>query len=325
MPADLVAVQEGLLSPAELLDRTRAVLLETPPTVMQQALLDPSQRDIAAFDLKIVETGLTHSGVTPPERLTALVDTFSQATGRPPIITYEELIFVNPLDTDPRTFTTGEVGRAERDFYEGHHRIEGTMEVVNTGMRNAIAALAERGPEAVEEVRESLGELTAQFKATYEPMHALGRVMDPKVFNAFRIYFLPLRGLSGASGAFSASIPEFDYLLGGETLEPEHVQHLEGNKPYFPSEGYRKMEDARVLSEQGLSLNSLQQKIGDTTLTEQLAVIDGALKRFRGMHMAAVAVQLPDVFVGNSAGSTGEPTVPAFLRRRKDTKHITEA
>jgi len=43
------------------------------------------------------------------------------------------LIFINPLNQDPRLFFKGKVGISELDFYIGHNQIEQKFEpVINT-------------------------------------------------------------------------------------------------------------------------------------------------------------------------------------------------
>lgn len=323
MPVVLGDIRAGRTNGDILVGKSKLLLDSLPPHTFDIAISDPSKRDLAGLDLKMLEAGIIHSGLKPPEHLVQLVDRFANEGGQPSIVTYEDLIFINPLDTDPRTYTDGVVGKSERDFYIVHKRIEDVMEIVNGGLKETVIQLAQEGESGIPSAQVSLAEISAAFQSTLPAMDDVGDQMPKEHFKEFRGYFTPVRGLKGASGAFSTSIPTFDLLLGGENLDPEHLKYMYENQQYFPRQGYEDMQAAIHMTERGLTLNALQEQLGNNELTNSLIGIDNTLKRFRGKHIKAIARQLPDVLRGESIGSAGETDVAVFLKDRINTQHIT--
>lgn len=324
MPHDLAEVREGRLAASSLAVKADILLGGITEKTLDTTLHNPKKRDLATLDLTILEAGIVHSGAEPSEKLTMLVDTFSTRAERPPVVTYEDLIFTNPLGTDPRTYTSGSVGRSERDFYLTHLLIEDVMTEVNDNVKDTINQLDQQGISALAKAQERLSRIATRFQDTLEPMHQVGTAMPKAHFDEFRIYFQPhpTRELKGASGAFSASIPTFDLLLGGEMIEPEHLQYLKDNEQYFPRGGYKDILDGIAAADQGLTLNALQQRFGVPELTAPLTHMDKILRQLRGKHLGAVARQTPQVYNGGQAGTAGETDAAGFLQRRQRTSHI---
>ncbi|MGD9649620.1 MAG: hypothetical protein AB7U41_02400 [Dongiaceae bacterium] len=171
------------------------------------------------------------TAATIPLILIEAVKRYSQKLDMPTVLTYEDLILINPLDQDPRLFSTEEVGKTEIDFYRGHFLIEQALEQVIDSL-----AAARRDPEtlltnlqkAVDFIL-PLKELTAAFRDTMSTAH----------FAAFRGYFAvnAYNSLVGPSGRFSAKVQHVRILLDGDrlhTVSPGLLPDLFGHYDYYP-------------------------------------------------------------------------------------------
>lgn len=324
LPQELEYVRNGQAHGDDLRDIAADILRNTSDSIFANALQDPLQRDLAGLDLKILEAAIVHSSSKPPGMLVQLVNKFSQASDQPPIITYEEIILVNPV-LDRRTFTNGEIGKSEADFYEGHRLIEGHLDNVVDGIVSGIQILAERNIAGVEEVTQRLQTASAGFTSVIEYMHVIGMKMRREHFAEFRQYLgsHSLRNLKGPSGAFTAGIPTIDLLLAGENLPGEFYAYLEENRMYFPRSGRKGLERARILGQNGLSLVSLTEQLGfPEQLTDPISAISEQVRVFRGHHYRGVKYQIPGAITGDVQGTGGEMDPGTFLRERMKMRHM---
>lgn len=281
-------------------------------------------RDMAGLDLKILEAAVVHSGGTPPKRLILTVDMVAELTEQPAGITYEEIILINP-PSDRRTFTQGEIGQSEADFYEGHRCIEGNLATAITGEREAITRLRQNGPAVVDEVVNLLGVTSANIAVVNEYMGVIGMRMPRTSFEVFRRYLTthPTRGLKGPSGAFTAKIPILELFLAGEQLPADYHQYLADNRIYFPRNEREEIDEACRLAQNRFSLTAICQQIGrPAVLVQRLAEISGLIRDFRGRHYRGVKHQIPGAVSGKMAGTGGEVNPGVFLIDRMKIRHI---
>ena len=282
-----------------------------------------TELDQAAFDLKMLEIALVTYGEQPPTELTQLVDTFSEATGQLPMITYEDLIYINP-ESDPRTFTMGEVGNSEYDFYFGHLRIERVLETVTQQVEQAAQLLQQETPQVPQAIA-ALEEAVQLFSEAQQDMHAVGMDLPKDHFAIFRKFFNthPTRELKGPSGAFTAAVPVLDMRLGGENLEPSYFNYLQDNEMYFPRTGRQEMAHAYQKIEAGETLSTLSAGVGNPEeLVNVLHALSDQVRQFRGQHYRGVRHQIPEAVTGNLMGTGGEEDPGQFLRGRMRMRHI---
>lgn len=282
------------------------------------------QLDQAAFDLKILETVLVTYGLPVPDKLVSLVNQFSEATFQLPVITYEDLIYINP-GSDPRTFTRGEVGDSEYNFYLSHLRIEQTLEAVIRQVEYAAFQLEDN-----HNTNQALTELDRAiqiFGTALAELKTIGMDMPRNNFAVFRKFFNthPTRGLKGPSGAFTAAVPVLDMLLGGENLDASYFDYLRDNEMYFPRSGRQKMADAYKKIENGKTLTALAASIENPQeLVDRLQTISAQLRQFRGQHYKGVKHQIPGAVSGTVAGTGGEADPGKFLRQRMKMRHLKD-
>jgi hypothetical protein len=329
MPARLAGIREGVGDIQRLAHDVELMIARLRNTALCSTLVDTHTLDLALFDLKMIEAGIVHSArlifatTWPPQNLVQLVNAFAKAADQPPTLTYEELVLINPPQ-DRRTFTTGRVGQSETDFYEKHRIIEAHMDETLKHFWRAIDILAQQGEAGVDEASLLLQHSLAYLHPIVKYARILGMNMPKEDFTTFRTYFEnhPLRKTKGASGAFSATIPTADLLLGGENLAEDHLRYLHDNMQYFPRRGREDIRRALALVKEGLSLNSLYQSVGKPEeLGAILQKLSWKIHDFRTMHYLVVKHQLLKVITGESSGTSGEKG--EFLERRKNTHHIT--
>lgn len=321
MPHDLAAIRAGKGNIESIVAKSR-ILLESTRPFITTVLDHPLKRDLAGLDLKMLESGIVHLGGEPPEELTQTVDRFSASNGQPAGLTYEEIIMINPFE-DRRTFTVGEVGRTEADFYEIHRLIEVNLDVAIGASRSAIALLSQHGDIAA--AVDTLKTAQAVLEPVVANMHSVGNQMDPEIFGEFRPYLTthPVRGLKGPSGAFTAGVPTLELLLTGETLPAEYISYLAENRDYFPREGRENIAQALELAGSGLSLRSLCESLGmPESLVQGLRDVSQQIRSFRGKHYQGVRNQVPEAINGNVSGTGGESDVKSFLHKRAKIRHI---
>lgn len=323
LPGALTTIKEGGF-PLDFHQLSDELIDGLTPSAISKAALTQDSADLALFDLLIMDNARVRT-IGPNSKLTGLIDRVAEMKGRPPIITYEDLIFINPLQTDCRTHTDGDVGRSERDFYVVHRGIESHLGVIIEVLKQSIDKLFLEGVGAVEGVYRDIHSAGLRWKDINEGMDVLWKEMSPDHFSAFRPYFLehPIRRTSngekykGPSGAFTASIPIFEILFAGEKMQKEQFKYFEENEIYFPRKGREGIQEALGYLQEGRTLTQGANLVGNPpTLVEELAKFDQYLNEFRGKHYAGVRRQIPGSIEGKVSGSAGETNVGRFLRGR---------
>lgn len=320
MPQVLSRIRNGEATVDELVNAGEGLA----PDFRMRVITDPTLRDLASLDAKMLEAAIVHSGGTPKKRLARLVDDLSRASHMKPGVTYEDLIFINPLTSDPRLFTTGEDGRAERDFYLGHRLLETPLGEVVKKCKDAAAVLGAQGHRGIVKAGNLLQEAQQIFTPVTTYTHHIGKDMGKDNFKTFRQYLggNPQRGVVGPSGKFTAGIPTLDFLLGGFPIFAEYP-NLEEELGYYPRAGQRDIQYARALAQTRQSIVDVSREFGNPDeIYKPLQDMSAAIREFRGMHMKAVRHQVPEALANSATGTGGEQDPGTFLRGRMRIHHV---
>lgn len=269
------------------------------------------EREIALLDLLILQSALGNSGGEVPQKLTDIIGHLAEREGRIPALTYEDVILVNPLDADPRTFTTGKVRETEMQFYRAHRTIEEAGLILNELVGESLKYL--RGS-TIDFAKYLLNQTGLPTAIILQEMFGL-KELDKEDFATFRIYFggYP-KGNKGPSGAFSPAIATVDVLLSGRDLPEDRHDYLRDNRPYFPRNGQRDIDRAYELVDSVGALDSHRKE--DLSIDEYASKLHQFLTLFRSAHQGRVGEQIPEALKGLIPGTGGEVDVATFLRER---------
>lgn len=295
---------------------------ETVTKLLHKSSLDPNL-SLACFDLKILETSLLYLKFDPLEKLTKLVEQFSKAAQQPFFITYEELVLINP-NTDPRTFTPGFIGESEFSFYQGHFQIEQILNKVIDWIKKAATNLMIGDIEAA---AMNILQASGAFAKILDYGKQVGFKMPREHFQYFRKFFIPspLRAgvLVGPSGLLTAGIPVVEFLLSGENLPSELFTFAEKHLEYFPRKGRVEIVLAFQAADEGYTITSLAEKLGNPPrLIAAIEDLSAAIRHFRAEHYKSVQHQLPELIKGNELGTAGVYDPAQFLRDRMKIRHV---
>ena len=203
------------------------------------AELSEPQSRLACADMAILNQACGHAGVAMPANLAMLLANLAGRHGRWPTMLYEDCVLNNPIDVDPRLFTTGDTGDCERDFLRLHRCIEDAIGAVirhladMAGGENRLALIA-----ACDLHIKTATECFAAF-------HAMPR----DLFAQFRgFYATPPNGRHlGVGGRFSESINTLRIMLDGRRIAwviPNYFNELLENMGYYPSTGRMRLMTA---------------------------------------------------------------------------------
>jgi len=145
------------------------------------------------------------------------------------VLSYEDMILTNPVQTDPRVYCLGAAGVEERDFCLGHQLIENELQL-------AIDALLALRDVAGADARQCLALCMKHLETANYVLTRFYEHMSPDLFGQFRVFYgkNPYKDRLGPSGRFSARIVAASVLLIGEELFLQ--------KPQFFSDVYRLSE-----------------------------------------------------------------------------------
>lgn len=207
----------------------------------------------------------------------------------PATMTYEDLIFVNPLEPAPYVLSENpEVAAHEALFYSSHRSIEDTL---------AETIVAIQGEE-FDIVIASLREAGQKFGSLY-------RQLEPSAFAVFRPYFRGINGFPGPSGLFTAVIPIIDLLShGGSNIsEDERIRLIKDvDRGLYPSHQSGLLKDLLVIEDPQVEMPS------DVRLS-----VEALLNRFRNVHGKSVEKFVPQALHAGAEGSGGVADVAGYL------------
>ncbi len=255
---------------------------------------------------------LWHTGSELPKSLIKLLRLFSQVTGDPQILTYQDIIIENPR-SDLRTFFHKKsIGQSESFFYVMHQIIEDVMIPVIGIIKNAIS-LGFISENYLNEVQNRL------IKAN----QIMGELMDSLNnldFVIFRKFLSSVGDLKGPSGAFSGTYPILDLLwLGNSNVFKGNLERYKVDNMYFPS--FQRKDILSLTNNIFVSVNTLKSTniAGFESLYE---ILQKYLTEFRGRHLGAVKKHIPDVFNDKERGTMGQNATGNYLK--DSLKHTKE-
>lgn len=216
----------------------------------------------------------------------------ANALGAAATMTYEDLIFVNPVKTGPYVISPDSgVAEQEAVFYTSHRAIEDTL-------ADGLAAL-QLGQFSV---------VTETLKGAIKSFGSMYRKLDPEAFNAFRPYFFGINDHPGPSGLFAAVIPIIDLLgHGGSNIAAEERTRLLSDieAGLYPSHQSDMLKELLLADDPQVDLPpETQQTI--TTL----------LNRFRNVHTKTVEKFVPQALNAGAEGSGGIKNVAEYFESK---------
>lgn len=269
--------------------------------------------DIALLDLKMIVAALSHQREDKPIAIPLVlgnaVTTLCKICDQPEVLTYEELIFVNP-SSDTRVFSSTEMASSERLFYDVHLAIEQRLTVVLQKVRNVFESPKDSNAlEEFDTIRNDLAYAKQMMKMLHE-------TLNTGHFEKFRKYFngYPEKNLKGPSGAFSGAIPEIHFRYGYDESDAEYVEYIKNNIQLFPRANRAILQN--FIEGKQMSLITLANQEGNEELKSRLPVLAEFLQQFRGDHYGLVKKHLPGAANDQIPGSSGEKNPGQFLRNR---------
>jgi hypothetical protein len=211
----------------------------------------------------------------------------SQGLGVAPTMTYEDLIFRNPLGREVYVMSGPEQAQSEAAFYVAHREIEGHL-------AETITALGTPTPDV------SLPRLDSAVRR----LANLHRHLGAEAFAEFRPFFTGLNGYAGPSGLFSAAIPTLDLLVhNGENVASEERERILHDLAagLYPSHQSETLTD--------LLLNGSELALSATVAS---GVVE-RLNKFRRAHRGSVKKFVPEALESQAEGSGGIGDVAGYL------------
>lgn len=223
------------------------------------------------------------------ERVNSSLAEVATEIGAAATMTYEDLIFVNPLDEGAYVISRDPaIASQEALFYESHRSIEDTL------------------GETIEAIRFSeFDVVTASLQAAGKKFGSLYRQLDPAAFAAFRPYFRGINGFPGPSGLFTAAIPIIDLLShgGSNITEDERMRIIaDTERGLYPSH------------QTGLLGSLLSDKDPQVDMPDPVRTsVKTLLNRFRKVHTGSVRRFVPEALDAGAEGSGGVADVAGYL------------
>ncbi|MCA6116793.1 hypothetical protein J6524_18085 [Bradyrhizobium sp. WSM 1738] len=150
------------------------------------------------------------------------------------VLSYEDMILTNPVQSDPRVYCLGAAGVEERDFCLGHQLIESELQL-------AIEALLELRDTAEADAGHCLAVCLECLESAKFILTRFYEHMSPDLFGQFRVFYgkNPYKNRLGPSGRFSARIVAVSVLLVGDDLfqqKPQFYRDVYRLSEYYPHE-----------------------------------------------------------------------------------------
>jgi hypothetical protein len=209
--------------------------------------------------------------------------------GVPATLTYEDLIFVNPLEAGAYVLSEDPtVAAQEALFYTSHKSIEETL------------------GETIEAIRFSEFEIaTASLQSAGKKFGGLYRQLDPAAFAKFRPYFRGINGYPGPSGLFTAAMPIIDLLShGGSNITDEERTRLieDTDRGLYPSH------------QSDLLRSLLVDECPQVDMPDEVRTsVKSLLNIFRKVHIGSVFRFVPEALNAGAEGSGGVADVAGYL------------
>ncbi|WP_353642740.1 hypothetical protein [Mesorhizobium sp. WSM2239] len=148
------------------------------------------------------------------------------------VLSYEDMILTNPLESDPRVYCLGSAGVEERDFCLGHQLIE-------SDLQSAMDALLELRDAVGADADQCLALCVKSLESANYVLERFYEHLSPDLFGEFRMFYgkNPYKDRLGPSGRFSARIVAVSVLLIGEELfhqKPQFYRDVYRLSEYYP-------------------------------------------------------------------------------------------
>ncbi len=228
-------------------------------------------------------------------------DRVSEALWLAPVLTYEWIILINPLDTNPKTFTQWPDATHEIFFYKIHRAIE--LEVYPELQK--VIQLANDTTISNEDWLTILTDINHRLEFAVWKMGEMYRSFDKEAFSRFRSFFsginfrlLDNERYPGPSWASSCIFPTLDIVLGIEKVaalsKNAHVV-----RPKISWRWYTTIIDMEEAERWVMINGDLYKRYSEKPdFLEKLNILTNTLKKFRMNHQWNVKKYLPEVFVG---------------------------
>ncbi len=181
------------------------------------------------LDLFMLRTSIASLKGKVGEKIQTLCEQYSMAIGSLGVLTYEDLIHANPLETDPRVLTN----RSELFFYGAHRKIETACSEIVCLIEELLSK--QNDSEIIADgVRESVCPRLQLIQKQMEQMNTDLSVDD---FTRMRPFFMAYgqEKMRGPSGNFSAGIFSVDSLIYGQNVEMQAFQLMKlCDLKYYP-------------------------------------------------------------------------------------------
>ncbi|WP_185754149.1 hypothetical protein [Sinorhizobium sp. PC2] len=170
--------------------------------------------------------------LTVGEALSRLARLSRQRQPSVDVLSYEDMILTNPLQSDPRVYCLGSAGVEERDFCLGHQHVESELQ-------SAMDALLELRDSDEADARQCLALCVERLESANCVLARFFEHMSPDLFGQFRVFYgkNPYKDRLGPSGRFSARIVAVSVLLIGEELfrqKPQFYRDVFRLSEYYP-------------------------------------------------------------------------------------------
>lgn len=315
LPGDLLAVESGAMTYDTLRDKQAALLEAVAESI--DANDDPPAALVTQLDLAFMLSGYipvhdqedeaspTAYDVCPPQLL-ALLDAQTQRYGISNRLDYELIIDVNVAEMARtghlRTFTVGDVGRAERDFYIGHFIAEPYIGNSAGQMQRVIAEPT--SPDNLERLADA-----ATSMRMFHRYMALYHNLTRDQFMDFSRYFATYppdeqfpTGRRNVSGAFMPSVQLAELALHAPT--PMHRVFLDEAMPYFPKYAQPLITISMARSGDGANILDMLEggrlAMGDeqqaALMKSHLNVLTTNFKGMRRTHARIVGEKVPHIY-----------------------------
>ena len=242
-------------------------------------------------------------------------DRVSEALWLAPVLTYEWIILINPLDTNPKTFTEWADASHELFFYKIHRDIE--IEIYPDLQR--LIQLANDTTISNEDWLTILTNINHRLEFAVWKMGEMYRNFDKEAFSRFRSFFsginfrlLDNEKYPGPSWASSCIFPTLDIVLGIETVAALS-KHAHIVRPKIAWRWYTTIIDMEEAERWVMINGDLYKRYSEKPeFLEKLNILTSTLKKFRMNHQWSVRKYLPEVFVG-AAWTWWASDVPEYL------------
>lgn len=321
LPRAIQTVRDGAMPVEEFarqvdaFAQTAGSSLELDERSVPLALHDATSIASALRVLKSEATFLPEAADTP--FLQELTRNLARMRGVIPYLSYEGLMFANPIDTDPRTFLAGELGAQELLFYKLHVLIEQECCTRLSAPLSIVENYAAKQDVSRDQLLSSLNALQVLLQHISSYMRQFHQYISKEHNGAFataRPFWNADGKFQGPSGKFSAGFFLIDAILSGN--DPAMRAFLKTKLhelPYYANtrlhlDGFIGQDDmlsAFSAIERGCDLKKIALKTGDQEVQSVLAKVLKDAEINRSIHIGLASGFLPEAFK-NGASGTGE-------------------